>query len=128
MGNCDLYLDELEIPILGMCAGHQLIAAHFGGKASAAKKPEFGKTEILVDEQDELFDGFPKSFIAWNSHNDEVSKLSDELLKLAHSKDCPYEAIRHNELPIFGLQFHPEVQHTEYRYELFENFIKICKR
>jgi GMP synthase (glutamine-hydrolysing) len=69
-----------------------------------------------------LFKDLPEKFIAWNSHNDEVSEISEQLECLAHSKDCKYEAIKHKEKPIFGLQFHPEVQHTEHGQEIFKNF------
>jgi GMP synthase (glutamine-hydrolysing) len=127
MGNCALYLDKFNGPILGMCAGHQLIASHFGGEAKEAATPEFGKTEILIDAKDEIFEGLPEKIIAWNSHNDEVASISENMESLAHSKDCPHEAVKHKTKPIYGLQFHPEVQHTEYGYEIFENFVKICK-
>lgn len=128
MGNCPSYLDKFNGPILGMCAGHQLIASHFNGTAQAAVVPGFGKTEIIIDEKDEIFEGLPDKFIAWNSHNDEVGSISDDMKLLAHSKDCQYEAICHKTKPIFGLQFHPEVQHTEYGYKIFENFVEICKK
>jgi len=126
MGNCELYLDSFEGPILGMCAGHQLIAKHFGGEVAPAKTPEFGMTEIKLDKQGGVFEGVPPSFTAWNSHNDEVSALSNQLAVLAHSIDCPYEAIKHVSKPIYGLQFHPEVQHTEHGCLIFENFLKIA--
>ena len=125
MGNCDIYLDKFNGPILGMCAGHQLIAKHFGGKVSAAKIPEFGKTEIVVDNENQLFKGLPNNFIAWNSHNDEVVEISDKLEVLAHSSNCKYEAIRHKEKPIYGVQFHPEVQHTQFGKDIFKNFLNI---
>ncbi|MFH1424646.1 MAG: GMP synthase subunit A [archaeon] len=127
MGNCELYLDKFNGPILGMCAGHQLIAKHFGGEAKPAGTPEYGITELIIDEPDELFKGLPSTIKVWNSHNDEVTAISDQLKALAHSKDCPYEAIRHVSKPIFGVQFHPEVQHTEHGAEIFKNFAELTK-
>lgn len=132
MGNCPLYLEKFNGPILGICAGHQLIASFFGGKVqpaveSATGTPEFGKTEIFVDNENDLFKGLPKNFFVWESHNDEVSGLSDKLECLAHSKTCANEAIKHIGLPIYGLQFHPEVQHTEFGHEIYANFLEIVK-
>src|SRR3989344_2223355 len=102
MGNCVVYLEKFSGPIIGICAGHQLIAEFFGGKVSPALEsvtgsPEFGKTEIIVDAENALFKGIPKNFTAWASHNDEVSEISSELELLAHSETCSYEAIKHKE-------------------------------
>ena len=122
------YLDKLEIPILGICVGHQFMALHFGGKAGPAKVPEFGKAELIVTDPDDLFKGLPNRFTVWESHNDEVQKLPDEFLVLAHSKDCPVEAMKHKTRPLYGVQFHPEVEHTDYHYEIFTNFIEVVKK
>ncbi len=128
LGNQSLYLEELNVPILGICVGAQLIAEHFGGRSSTAKFPEYGKTEIFVDDADELFKGLPDKFIAWESHNDEIKELGPELLPLAHSENCRYQAIKHKSRPIYGVQFHPEVQHTEYGEDIFKNFLALVKR
>jgi len=132
MGNCGEYLDNFKGPILAMCAGHQLTATHFGGKVGPATVPEFGKTEVFVDKAEGILKGVPaesesNSMVVWNSHNDEVSELSEKLEVLAHSKDCPFEVIKHKTKPIWGVQFHPEVQHTEYGEQIFENFVEIVK-
>ncbi len=127
MGNCSLYLDKFDGPVLGMCAGHQLIAKKFGGKVRAAEKPEFGKTEIIIDHENDIFKELPEKQTVWNSHNDEVSEISDKLEVLAHSNDCEFEAVKHKEKPIYGVQFHPEVQHTEYGLDMLKNFLKIIK-
>ena len=128
LGNQGKYLDELNVPILGICVGAQFIAEHFGGRSSTATYPEYGKTEIFVDEIDELFVGLPEKFVAWESHNDEIKDLGEHLISLAHSKNCKYQAIKHKTKPIYGVQFHPEVQHTEYGEEIFKNFLKLAKR
>ncbi len=127
LGKTSEYLEKAEFPILGICVAHQFMAVHFGGEAGPAETPEYGKTEIIVDEPDELFKGLPDKFIAWESHNDEIKKLPENFIRLAHSKNCQFQAIRHRERSIFGVQFHPEVEHTEYGYEIFKNFIELCK-
>lgn len=121
------YLDKLNIPVLGICVGMQYIALHFGGKAGPAKNPEYGKAELIVTEPDDLFKGLPERFTVWESHNDEVYEAPGDFLVLAHSKDCSVEAMKHKARPLYGLQFHPEVEHTEYHYEIFTNFIEVVK-
>ena len=128
LGNQGLYIEELNVPVLGICVGAQFIAEYFGGKSSAAKYPEYGKTEIFVDDHNDLFDGLPEKFVAWESHNDEIKEISFELIGLAHSNNCKYQAIKHKSRPIYGVQFHPEVQHTQYGEDIFKNFLKIVKR
>jgi len=128
LGNQPQYLEELEVPILGICVGAQLIAEHFGGECGPAKSPEYGKTEVFIDDEDEIFQGLPPKIIAWESHNDEIKELGDDLISLAHSSTCRYQAIRHRKKAIYGVQFHPEVEHTEYGEEIFRNFLKIARR
>lgn len=127
MGNNSEYLEKADFPILGICAGHQFMALFFGGKAEQARTPEFGKTQIIVDEEDELFQGLPRSFQAWESHNDEVIELPEDFIPLAHSTNCRYQAMKYLKKPFYGVQFHPEVEHTEYGYEIFKNFLKVCE-
>ncbi len=132
MGNCPVYLEKFSKPILGMCAGHQLIGEFFGGKVRSASEslsgtPEFGKTEIIIDKHGDLFRGLPQKFFVWESHNDEVSEISPELELLAHSDTCAFEAIKHVSRPIYGVQFHPEVQHSQYGKEIYANFVRIAK-
>ncbi len=122
------YLDKLAIPILGICVGHQFMALHFGGKAGPARVPEYGKAELTVTEPNDLFKELPDRFTVWESHNDEVLELPKGFVVLAHSKDCAIEAMRHKSKPLYGVQFHPEVEHTEHHYEIFENFIEVVKR
>lgn len=121
------YLDNADFPILGICVGLQYIILHFGGKAGVAKIPEFGKTEIIVDKENDLFLGLPKSFQVWESHNDEIKEVPKDFEALAHSENCKFQAVKHKKKPIYGLQFHPEVEHTEYGKEIFENFLKISE-
>jgi len=129
LGNCWEYLKRADFPILGICAGHQFMARFFGGDAKPSIVPEFGKIELtLLAEDDALFDGIPKKSIVWESHNDEVTVLPDKFELLAESENCKIQAIRHKEKPFYGLQFHPEVEHTEYGEHIFKNFVKLCEK
>lgn len=127
MGRNGEYLDRADFPILGICAGMQFTCTKFGGKTEPAKIPEFGKALLFVDEEDELFRGVPRQFSVWESHNDEVTVVPDSFQVLAHSKNCPYEAVKMKTRPIYGLQFHPEVENTEYGYEIFKNFLRVVE-
>jgi len=129
LGNCWEYLERAEFPILSICAGHQFMARFFGGDAAPSKVPEFGKIELtLLAEDDALFEGIPKKSIVWESHNDEVTILPDKFELLAESENCKIQAMRHKEKPFYGLQFHPEVEHTEYGERIFKNFVKLCEK
>ena len=127
MGRCGEYIDKANVPILGICAGHQFMATHLGGKAGPSKLPEFGKMIVMVDDEDELFRGLPDTFVAWESHNDEVQQLPGDFVSLAHSDSCQIQAMKHKTKPLYGLQFHPEVEHTDNGYEMFQAFIDICQ-
>ncbi len=122
------YLDQLDLPTLGICVGHQLIALHFGGTAGPAEVPEYGKTQVYVDMVEELFIGLPTEFQVWESHNDEIKILGPDFIPLAHSTNCPIQAFKYLKKPYYGVQFHPEVSHTQYGREIFENFITIARR
>lgn len=129
LGNCAQYLEEAGFPILGICAGHQFMARYFGGKVKPAETPEFGKIELmLLKEGDLLFKGVPQKSIVWESHNDEVTLLPDDFELLAESESCKIQAMRHKKKPLYGLQFHPEVEHTEYGAQIFKNFVKLCEK
>ncbi len=123
LGNCDEYLAYADVPILGICAGHQYMAKFFGGEVGEAKIPEYGKVEIEIIEEDDLFKNLPKKMIVWESHNDEVIKLPKNFILLASSSSCKIQAMKHKDKPLYGLQFHPEVEHTEYGKEIFMNFL-----
>jgi len=126
MGRNGEYLDRADFPVLGICAGHQFMALHLGGDAKPSKVPEFGKARLVVDKHDTLFDGLPKSFDVWENHNDEVAALPPGFERLAHSENCGVQAMRSLDRPLFGLQFHPEVEHTQFGSEIFKNFLKVC--
>jgi GMP synthase (glutamine-hydrolysing) len=127
LGNCAEYLDNAEFPILGICAGHQFMARHFGGKVQPSKVPEFGQVELTLFADDEvLFSGVPKKSIVWESHNDEVTHLPKDFITLGKSENCEIQAMRHTKKNFYGLQFHPEVEHTQFGEQIFQNFIQLC--
>ena len=115
-----------ELPILGICLGHQLIAKLFGGKVKTADIGEYAEAEIIVDEENEILKGLSPSFKAWVSHKDEVSSLPKDFIKLAHSKTCEIEAMAHKNYSLYGVQFHPEVEHTPRGRDIFKNFLRVC--
>ena len=128
LGNCGELLEKATFPVLGICAGHQFMARFFGGEAQQSKVPEFGKVELTLTKENVLFAGVPKTSIVWESHNDEVTKTPSMFTVLGHSENCGIQAMAHNEKPFFGLQFHPEVEHTEYGEHIFQNFISLCQK
>jgi GMP synthase (glutamine-hydrolysing) len=127
-GNSGKIIEEFhkELPILGICLGHQIIAKAFGGSVRQAEVGEYAEALITVDHEDQILKGLGPHFNAWVSHRDEVTSLPKGFEKLAHSKTCQIEAMRHKELPIFGVQFHPEVEHTPKGPDLFKNFLELC--
>lgn len=127
LGNCGEYL-TLDVPILGICAGHQFMARYYGGEAGEAPKPEFGAATImLLGGGGLLFEGTPEIQTVWESHNDEVTDIPDGFIVVAESKSCKVQAMQNDKLTRFGLQFHPEVNDTEYGSNIFENFVSICE-
>ena len=127
LGRTGEYLDKADFPIFGMCLSHQFMALYYGGKSGPAPRPEFGRAELIVDRDFDLFMGLPKRFIVWESHNDEIKVLPDCFESYAHSENCMNQAIKHRERPIYGVQFHPEVEHTEHGYDIFKNFLRVVK-
>ncbi len=127
-GNSELIVKEFseEIPILGICLGHQILAKTFGGEVHQAEMGEYAEAEIFVDKEDSILRGVGPSFSAWVSHRDEVKTLPEDFIGLAHSETCKVEAMRHKVLPLFGVQFHPEVEHTPKGPLIFRNFIERC--
>jgi len=126
LGNADEIIKKADFPILGICAGHQYMARFFGGEVKPAENPEYGKVELEIVKKDNLFEGVVGKSIVWESHNDEVVKLPNNFELLASSRDCKIQAMRDKNRLFYGLQFHPEVEHTEYGEQIFKNFIKLC--
>ncbi|MCK4319422.1 glutamine-hydrolyzing GMP synthase [Candidatus Micrarchaeota archaeon] len=116
-----------NIPLLGICYGHQLIAHVLGGKVGKGPSAEYGLGKVFIDEEDLLFKGIKGELQVWTSHFDEVKGLPEGFVSLAHSEKCPVEAMKHKEKNIFGVQFHPEVWHTEHGEEMYKNFVSLVK-
>jgi GMP synthase (glutamine-hydrolysing) len=129
LGAIDRWIDSVEVPVLGICVGHQYLARHFGGTVSRNTAPAFGRVRLTVDEPAHpLFEGLPVDQLVWESHNDSVAQVPPGWRRLAHSEGCPVEAMSHPTRPIFGVQFHPEVEHTEQGREIFRRFLATCRR
>ena len=124
---------SLNIPILGICYGHQLLCQHFGGKIINSKKREFGKAFIKIKKKSKIFEGIYKknsNHQVWMSHGDKINKLPKEFKVIASTNNAKFAAIANESKKIFGLQFHPEVIHTLNGEKILENFVKkisLCK-
>ncbi|WP_163652522.1 glutamine-hydrolyzing GMP synthase [Listeria sp. PSOL-1] len=124
---CDEDLFELGIPILGICYGMQLMTLHFGGKVEPAKDREYGKANVHLEIPNHLFAGIPHDQTVWMSHGDLVVEAPDHFDVVATSKHCPFASIVDEERKLYGVQFHPEVRHSEYGNDLLKNFtLNIC--
>ncbi len=124
---CDPEIFQLGLPILGICYGMQLICEALGGHVQNAPAREYGRAQCRVVQPDKLFAGLPSQLEVWMSHGDQVAKVSGDFQTLAATDTCPFGAIKHVRLPIFGLQFHPEVTHTPQGSQLLGNFLKnVC--
>jgi len=121
---CDPALFRLGIPVLGICYGMQLACDALGGKVGQANAREYGRAHCDVLESDVLFAGVPARTEVWMSHGDQVDGVSADFFPLARTATCPLAAVRHRELPVFGLQFHPEVTHTPAGGTILANFLK----
>ncbi|AAY79944.1 GMP synthase subunit A [Sulfolobus acidocaldarius] len=128
MGFAPDYVKSLNVPKLGICLGHQLIAKVLGGEVRKANKPEYGLTTVNIVDEDTILRGLKPSIKAWESHNDEVVRPPSGFRILASSENAKVQAMVNNDNSIFGVQFHPEVKHTEKGIEVFKNFIKICRK
>lgn len=125
---CDPAIYTSGIPILGICYGMQMITLNLGGKVEPGQSKEYGRTEIEVTRENELFAGLPKEEIVWMSHGDQVAELAPGFEQIAKSDTCPYAAAQNLEKQIYTLQFHPEVRHSEYGNDILKNFVfNICK-
>jgi GMP synthase (glutamine-hydrolysing) len=118
---------DLGVPVLGICYGMQLACRWAGRGVIPGQSREFGRTPVKVTGDDPLFAGVPPTLTAWMSHGDQVEDIGDVFDTLAVTETCPVAAIRHRDRPIYGLQFHPEVTHTEHGAVLLRNFVRtIC--
>jgi GMP synthase (glutamine-hydrolysing) len=118
---------ELDLPILGLCYGHQLVAQMVGGKVEPATRREYGITYVKIDKPVGVLKGLSEKEKVWMSHGDTVFTIPSEYEVLAHTENCPVAAFRHKEKPVYGLQWHPEVIHTKNGMQMLRNFIfEVC--
>lgn len=123
----DFHIFEIGIPILGICYGLQLIAYKLGGAVDKASRREFGRAKIIIDSFDDLFFQVRNNSQVWMSHGDALTRPPEGFEVIAHSDNSPICAVRSVEKQIWGVQFHPEVHHTEEGQKILENFVrKIC--
>lgn len=118
---------KMNLPILGICYGHQLIVNNFGGKVKRANK-EYGSSVLSIDDDKDLFSGIGESVRAWMSHGDEAEVVPSDFKIIGHTESAKAAAIASVDKAVYGIQFHPEVVHTEQGSEILKNFVlKICK-
>jgi GMP synthase (glutamine-hydrolysing) len=119
---------EVDLPILGLCYGHQLLAQLTNGKVEPATCKEYGIAQVAIDKPVGVLEGLSEKEKVWMSHGDTVIAPPPEFEALAHTENCPVAAFRHKQKPIYGLQWHPEVIHTENGMRMLRNFIfQVCK-
>ena len=124
---CDPGIFHLGIPVLGICYGMQLACDELGGEVDSVPSREYGRARCSTDPQTDLFSGVPEEMDVWMSHGDQVTQISSDFDSLASTDTCPVAAVKHRELQVYGLQFHPEVTHTEHGGQILRNFvIRIC--
>ncbi len=117
---------NMDVPILGICYGMQIVAKFFNGDIEAANKKEYGYAKITVDTEDVLFTEDVDGSDVWMSHGDRLNRLPDNFEVVAHTNNSPFAAIRNRQRKIWAIQFHPEVVHTKKGKEILKNFISIC--
>jgi GMP synthase (glutamine-hydrolysing) len=119
---------EVNLPILGLCYGHQLLAKLVNGEVEPAACKEYGIAQVNIDKPVGLLEGLSEKEQVWMSHGDTVMAPPPDFEALAHTDNCPVAAFRHKTKPIYGLQWHPEVIHTEHGMRMLQNFIfQVCK-
>lgn len=117
---------QMKLPLLGICYGHQLIVDNFGGKVKRSNK-EYGHSNLTIDNNSNLLGGVGDSLRAWMSHGDEAEKIPDDFQIIGHTERSHAAAIANEKQSIYGIQFHPEVVHTENGIKILKNFVlNIC--
>ncbi len=128
LGNTGEFLKELNIPILGICVGAQFMAMYYGSRVEPARHPEFGKVKIEITDPDLILKGIPNELNVWENHNDEIKEAPAGFNLLASSPTCNVQAMSSEKLGRYALQFHPEVEHTQFGERIFRNFVELCVR
>ena len=119
----DSALFRLDVPVMGICYGLQLMGAMLGGKVESSSQREYGRGKLRISRKGKLFRGLPMNFRVWNSHGDRIAKLPQGFQPVAGTENSDYAAIENQERNFYGLQFHPEVEHSEHGNEILRNFL-----
>ncbi|MFO7841960.1 MAG: glutamine-hydrolyzing GMP synthase [Fidelibacterota bacterium] len=125
----DAGIFDQGIPLLGICYGLQLISLHYKGKVARARQREYGRSELFIDDTSDLFSGIDTGhpLQVWMSHGDRVEELPEDFRVIAHTENAPVAAVKHAKKPIYAIQFHPEVAHTDQGTSILSNFaVDIC--
>ncbi|ERH04584.1 MAG: GMP synthase (glutamine-hydrolyzing), N-terminal domain or A subunit [Halorubrum sp. J07HR59] len=127
IGRCPEYL-ELDLPVLGICLGMQLIASELDGKVGTGEYGGYADVDVdILSDEDPLVGSLGPQTRVWASHADEVVQLPEGFDQTASSDVCMIEAFANTDRNLYGVQWHPEVAHTEEGEQVFENFLKICE-
>ncbi|MFV1980621.1 MAG: glutamine-hydrolyzing GMP synthase [Rhodothermia bacterium] len=119
--------DGSDVPLLGICYGLQAMAHLLGGSVEGADRREFGRARLLLDTNTGLFEDVEDGSTVWMSHGDHLTRLPETYVVTAHTDNAPIAAVRSTRKPHYGVQFHPEVVHTEFGRNIFANFARnIC--
>jgi GMP synthase (glutamine-hydrolysing) len=110
-------------PILGICYGMQILVKTLNGKVKESSKREYGRAKMSVDNHDDLFFTLPSKITSWMSHTDKVVTLPQDFKKLAHTLNTKFAAVGNPKEKIYGVQFHPEVVHTDFGLQIISNFL-----
>lgn len=125
--SCDAEIFRMGIPILGICYGMQFMAHALGGRVSPCETSEYGRIETHLENSCALFRNLDETEITLMSHTDYVSRLPEGFSPAAHTENCPVAAFEDNERKFYGVQFHPEVQHTPNGKKILKNFVyNVC--
>ncbi len=123
----DKEIFEMGLPVLGICYGEQLMAHLLGGKVGKSTEREFGHGTLNIKTKGSLFEGLPDTLRVWNSHGDRLEQLPDGFEAIAATENSPYATIQDPQRKFYGMQFHPEVAHSELGTEIIANFLfKVC--
>ena len=123
----DAAIFDMGVPILGICYGHQFMAQTLGGKVASAGISEYGKTSVMLQPDCVLFNGLEERNICWMSHCDYVEEAPTGFKVVSLTDECPVAAMVNDERRLYGVQFHPEVEHTPFGRKMLSNFLfEIC--
>ncbi len=118
---------NLGVPVLGICYGVQLMAHLLGGEVQPSKEREYGRGTLTLSAQSPLFKNLPGSFKVWNSHGDRLEQMPNGFETIATTENAPFAVIENKEKHFYGLQFHPEVVHSEHGNDIINNFLlQVC--